>query len=166
VAADRAGAGTESEPEAQGPPVRETLDARLVSRAEYEDCVRRTWCTALSQSGPCKRAVLLNRGDRPVICASWDQAVAFCLWDDGRRADGRLPRREDWLDAGRSDRSFETTDLKEWIAGRTYDDPAFRTRSAIAHGSGGSVNALPIHRGEGRPDIGFRCVRPESAPPG
>lgn len=76
------------------------LDTNEVTVARYRGCVSAGACTApLTSAGRgCTYSATSGSADRlPVTCVSWDDAVTFCDWDEGRR----LPTEAEWERAAR-----------------------------------------------------------------
>jgi formylglycine-generating enzyme required for sulfatase activity len=73
------------------------IDRTEVTVRAYEACVAANRCTAPHRaiSPYCNHA---DRGDHPVNCVDWNQAVAYCAW-----VRKRLPGEAEWEYAARGD---------------------------------------------------------------
>jgi serine/threonine-protein kinase len=65
------------------------IDRAEVTKAQYQQCVDAMKCAAPGCSGT-------GKGDHPVVCVSWHDAVNYCAW-----AERRLPTEVEWEKAAR-----------------------------------------------------------------
>lgn len=93
------------------------LDAFEVTVARYRECVDSSACTApAATSTACTYSSAPGtRDDLPVLCVTWQQAVAFCEWDGNRR----LPTEAQWERAARGASSPE----RDYPWGPGFDCP-------------------------------------------
>ena len=106
------------------------IDRFLVSHADYQSCLETGHCKPIDTAS-CKIVgkrldpTLLTH-DHPVVCATWPQAQAYCMWR-GKR----LPTEWQWERAARgSDGSiFPWGD--EWDPSRAFDGRSKKTTSPV-----------------------------------
>jgi len=68
------------------------IDRTEVTNAQYRKCVEAGAC----QEPGCWGVETLDAPDQPVVCVSWDDALAYAAW-----AGGRLPTEAEWEKAAR-----------------------------------------------------------------
>lgn len=75
------------------------IDVHEVSVADYEACIKAGKCTRPKDHQRNKYCNLgaSDRGNHPVNCVDWDQALAYCQWKAGR-----LPYESEWEKAARA----------------------------------------------------------------
>src|SRR5262249_6262431 len=68
------------------------IDETEVTQSAYDLCVRSGPCVA----PPCSSWQPTTKGNWPVACVSWDEALSYCTW-----AGKRLPTEAEWEAAAR-----------------------------------------------------------------
>ncbi len=66
------------------------MDVTEVTTDAYATCVKAGTCSAAGTGGNCN-AGQAGRGNHPINCVDWNQALAYCGW-----ANKRLPTEEEW----------------------------------------------------------------------